>query len=50
MAYEETRDEVRFLVRVYELEDFTSLNPETLRRLQAIIDEAFGRNVQGLAG
>lgn len=30
-----------FLGRVYELEDFDGLNPETLRRLQAIIDEAF---------
>jgi pyruvate formate lyase activating enzyme len=30
-----------FLGRVYELEDFNSLSPETLRRLQAIIDEAF---------
>ena len=47
MAYGETRDEVRFLGRVDELEDFNSLNPETLRRLQAIIDEAFGRKVQG---
>lgn len=32
-----------FLGRVYELEDFNSLNPEILQRLQAIIDEAFGR-------
>jgi pyruvate formate lyase activating enzyme len=30
-----------FLGRVYELEDFNGLSPETLRRLQAIIDEAF---------
>jgi pyruvate formate lyase activating enzyme len=30
-----------FLGRVYELEDFNSLSPETLRRLQAIIDDAF---------
>lgn len=35
-----------FLGRVYELEDFNSLNPETLHRLQAIIDEAFGRQGQ----
>jgi pyruvate formate lyase activating enzyme len=33
-----------FLGRVYELEDFPSLPAETLRRLQAIIDEAFGRH------
>lgn len=32
-----------FLGRVYELEDFTSPPPETLHRLRAIIDEAFGR-------
>jgi pyruvate formate lyase activating enzyme len=32
-----------FLGRVYELEDFDSLDPATLHRLQAIIDEAFGR-------
>jgi pyruvate formate lyase activating enzyme len=32
-----------FLGRVYELEDFNSLSPETLHRLQTIIDEAFGR-------
>lgn len=32
-----------FLGRVYELEDFTSPTPETIHRLQAIIDEAFGR-------
>jgi pyruvate formate lyase activating enzyme len=32
-----------FLGRVYELEDFNSLDPATLHRLQAIIDEAFGR-------
>jgi pyruvate formate lyase activating enzyme len=35
-----------FLGRVYELEDFRSPAPETLRRLQAIIDEAFGRSSQ----
>ena len=32
-----------FLGRVYELEDFNSLDSATLQRLQAIIDEAFGR-------
>ena len=32
-----------FLGRVYELEDFDSLDSATLQRLQAIIDEAFGR-------
>ncbi len=32
-----------FLGRVYELEDFTPPTPETVHRLQAIIDEAFGR-------
>ena len=32
-----------FLGRVYELEDFAPPTPETLHRLQAIIDEAFGR-------
>jgi pyruvate formate lyase activating enzyme len=32
-----------FLGRVYELEDFSSLPTETLQRLRAIIDEAFGR-------
>jgi len=32
-----------FLGRVYELEDFTSPTPETVHRLQALIDEAFGR-------
>jgi pyruvate formate lyase activating enzyme len=35
-----------FLGRVYELEDFTSPTPETLHRLRAIIDEAYGRKVQ----
>ena len=33
-----------FLGQVYEMMDFTSPTPETLKRLQAIIDEAFGRN------
>ncbi len=32
-----------FLGRVYELEDFVPPTPETMHRLQAIIDEAFGR-------
>jgi len=35
-----------FLGRVYEMMDFTSPAPETLKRLQAIIDEAFGRPTQ----
>jgi len=33
-----------FLGRVYEMMDFSSPTPETLMRLRAIIDEAFGRN------
>ncbi len=33
-----------FLGRVYGLEDFTPPAPETVYRLQAIIDEAFGRS------
>jgi pyruvate formate lyase activating enzyme len=33
-----------FLGRVYELEDFTPPPPETIHRLQAIIDAAFGRD------
>jgi pyruvate formate lyase activating enzyme len=33
-----------FLGRVYEMMDFPSPSPETLKRLRAIIDEAFGRN------
>jgi pyruvate formate lyase activating enzyme len=32
-----------FLGTVYEMMDFTSPSPETLKRLQAIIDEAFSR-------
>jgi hypothetical protein len=32
-----------FLGRVYEMKEFTSPSPETLKRLGAIIDEAFGR-------
>lgn len=35
-----------FLGRVYELKDFSSLPDETLHRLQAIIDHAFGRSRQ----
>ena len=35
-----------FLGRVYELADFKSPAPETLARLRAIIDEAFGRTAQ----
>ena len=33
----------RFLGRVYGMQDFNSPTPETVWRLQAIIDEAFGR-------
>jgi pyruvate formate lyase activating enzyme len=33
-----------FLGQVYELKDFTTPAPETLERLRAIIDEAFGRS------
>ena len=36
-----------FLGRVYELADFQSPTPESLARLRAIIDEAFGRTSQG---
>jgi pyruvate formate lyase activating enzyme len=32
-----------FLGRIYEMEDFTPPSAETLSRLRAIIDEAFGR-------
>jgi pyruvate formate lyase activating enzyme len=35
-----------FLGMVYELDDFRSPMPEVLRRLQTIIDEAFGRSSQ----
>lgn len=35
-----------FLGKVYEMMDFTSPAPETLRRLREIIDEAFGRPTQ----
>jgi glycyl-radical enzyme activating protein len=33
-----------FLGRVYEMRDFTPPTPETVKRLQSIIDEAFGRS------
>jgi len=33
-----------FLGRIYEMKDFEPPTPETLQRLRAIIDEAFGRN------
>ncbi len=33
-----------FLGRVYEMMDFNSPTPETIKRLQTIIDEAFGRS------
>jgi pyruvate formate lyase activating enzyme len=33
-----------FLGKVYEMMDFTSRSPETLKRLRGIIEEAFGRN------
>lgn len=33
-----------FLGRIYEMKDFEPPAPETLQRLQAIIDEAFGRS------
>jgi len=33
-----------FLGKTYELKDFTSPSEESLQRLQAIIDEAFGRS------
>jgi len=36
-----------FLGRVYELADFQPPTPESLARLRAIIDEAFGRTSQG---
>ena len=42
-----------FLGRVYEMEDFNPPSPETLARLRAIIDEAFGRSgkaAEGAAG
>ena len=33
-----------FLGRVYEMQDFDPPTPESLARLRAIIDEAFGRS------
>jgi hypothetical protein len=36
--------EVGFLGRVYVMGDFTSPTPETLKRLRAIVNEAFGRS------
>jgi len=36
-----------FLGRIYELKDFPAVPAETLHRLQAIIDEAFGRSTTG---
>ena len=36
-----------FLGRVYEMRDFEPPTAETLKRLQAIIDEAFGRSGTG---
>jgi pyruvate formate lyase activating enzyme len=38
-----------FLGRVYALQDFPSLPDATLRRLQALIDDAFGRTAAGPA-
>jgi pyruvate formate lyase activating enzyme len=38
-----------FLGRVYQLKDFESVPAETIRRLQAIIDEAFGRAAGSVA-
>jgi pyruvate formate lyase activating enzyme len=32
-----------FLGRVYQLKDFDSVPAETMHRLRAIVDEAFGR-------
>ncbi len=33
-----------FLGRIYEMQDFNPPTPEILKRLRAIIDEAFGRS------
>jgi pyruvate formate lyase activating enzyme len=38
-----------FLGRVYELEDFQAPTPQSMQRLQAIIDEAFGRTAKPAA-
>jgi pyruvate formate lyase activating enzyme len=34
----------RFLGKIYELDDFTTPSDESVQRLEAIIDEAFGRS------
>jgi len=39
----------QFLGRVYEMQDFNPPPPETMNRLRAIIDEAFGRTPPGTA-
>jgi pyruvate formate lyase activating enzyme len=39
-------DKCEFLGRIYELEDAQRPSPETVHRLRAIIDEAFGRSHQ----
>lgn len=38
-----------FLGRIYEMQDFSPPTPEILQRLQAIIDEAFGRSDKGVS-
>ncbi len=35
-----------FLGKIYEMQDFDPPSPELLRRLRAIIDEAFGRSTE----
>jgi pyruvate formate lyase activating enzyme len=40
----------KFLGAVYEMMDFTSPSPETVKRLRAIIDEAFGRSATPVTG
>jgi pyruvate formate lyase activating enzyme len=37
-----------FLGKIYEMQDFNPPAPETIRRLQAIIDDAFGRKVKSV--
>ena len=39
-----------FLGKVYEMQDFDPPTPETLKRLRALIDEAFGRTSAPLVG
>ena len=39
-----------FLGRIYEMQDFNPPTPETLKRLQAVIDEAFGRSSKPTEG